>query len=230
MHCDTLIAVSPVRRASFLLYASIQFVVLTLCAIVAYPGGALFDPTTKHYGFFLNFFSDLGTTRAYSGRPNTLSCVMFVIALTTIGVAIIAFAGAWRAFAFGKRRGLWLGIGSQLFGITSGLGFIGVAVTPWNLVLEIHNTFVLTAFSLLLGYVGCLTILMWMNEAKRALITAHVAYLAVLFSYVCLLFFGPDLLTEHGHFVQVTGQKIIVYTSMLNLMFQAYSTRRLLSS
>ena len=212
-------------RATFLLYASVQFVVLTLCAMAAYPGGSLFDAKTKHYGFFLNFFSDLGTTRAYSGRSNAVSCAMFVVALVSIGVAIIAFAGAWRAFAFAKGRAPWLGLFSQLFGTLSGIGFIGIAVTPWNLVLAIHNTFVLIAFSLLLGYVACLTTLMWLNAANRAQIRAHLAYLTVLAGYVGLLFLGPDLTTERGHLVQVTGQKIIVYTSMLNLMFQAYATR-----
>ncbi|MBA3540826.1 MAG: hypothetical protein H0T79_14535, partial [Deltaproteobacteria bacterium] len=61
------------RRAGFLLYAAIQFVVLTGCAMVAYPGGAYYDPGTRHYDFFHNFLSDLGTTRTFSGATNYLS-------------------------------------------------------------------------------------------------------------------------------------------------------------
>ena len=38
----------------------IQFVVLTVIAMVFYPGGTHGDPTTKGYSFFRNFFSDLG--------------------------------------------------------------------------------------------------------------------------------------------------------------------------
>lgn len=220
---------SALGRATFMLYASIQFVVLTVCAMATYAGGTLFDPTTKRYGFFDNFFSDLGTTRAYSGRSNFVSCVLFVIALASIGAGIIAFASVWRSFAFGRSRARVLGVASQTFGTASGLAFVGIAFTPWNLLLNIHNMLVLAAFSLLLGYVACVTIVLWRNEGAGAQVAANCAYLVVLFGYVGLIFFGPSLRTTHGHLAQVTGQKVIVYVSMVNLMFQAFATRRTLA-
>ncbi len=217
------------KYATFMLFATMQFVVLTGCAMVAYAGGTQFDPTTKHYGFVHNFFSDLGTTRAYSGHPNGLSCAMFVVALVSIGVAVMGFASTWRAYAYRRARAAWLGVMSQAFGIASGLGFVGIALTPWNLVLAVHNTLVLAAFSLLLGFVVCLLLLLVLNDAALPLMAAHALYLVVLGGYVVLLFCGPTLETPHGHLVQCAGQKVIVYTSMINLMFQSFTTRRLLA-
>jgi len=219
---------SALGRATFLLYATVQFLVLTLAAMATYAGGTLFDPTTTRYAFFQNFFSDLGTTRSYSGRSNSVSCVMFVVALVSIGAALVAFSGSWRSFAFARGRAASIGSASQGFGAASGVAFVGIALTPWNLMLGAHNLLVLAAFSLLLGYVVCLTIVLRENGAAASQVLANITYLAVLFGYVGLLFFGPGLGTEHGHFVQVTGQKIIVYVSMTNLSFQAFATRRTL--
>jgi len=220
--------VSAIARATFMLHASVQFVVLTACAMLLYPGGTSFDPTTKRYGFFLNFFSDLGMTATTSGAPNWPSFCLFVVALATIGVALVLFSGAWRAYAFDRGRARWLGWLSQAFGVTSGLGFVGIALTPWNLLLAIHITLVLGAFALLLGFVLCLVGLMIVNGSPRTQVAAHLAYVVVLCGYVYILFFGPTLSEPHGHFVQVAAQKVIVYTSMVNLMVQSFTVRRTL--
>ncbi len=219
---------TPLRRATFLLYATIQFVVLTFACMQVYPGGTLFDPTTRGYGFFDNFFSDLGTTVAYSGKSNLFSCVMFVIALTTIGIALVLFSGIWRSYAFAQSKGELLGRLSHVCGIISGLCFVGIACTPWNLILDLHNLLVLGAFSLLLAFVVSIVALLVTNRVGGAVLRGNLVYLAVLAGYVLLIFFGPNLRTAHGHAVQVAGQKLIVYASMGNVLVQALVIRRLL--
>lgn len=220
---------TPLRCATFLLYATIQFVVLTFAAMQVYPGGTLFDPTTRGYGFFDNFFSDLGTTVAYSGQSNLVSCVMFVVALATLGIALVLFAGSWRSYAFARSRGALLGRLGHVAGVLSGLCFIGIACTPWNLLLDVHNLLVLGAFSLLLAFVVSVVALLVVNRAFGAVLYGNLVYLAVLGAYVVLIFFGPNLRTEHGHAVQVAGQKLVVYASMANLLVQALVIRRFLA-
>jgi hypothetical protein len=54
------------QRASLLIYAAAQFIVLTAIAMAVYPGGAVYRRGSDGYLFFQNFFSDLGATSTYS--------------------------------------------------------------------------------------------------------------------------------------------------------------------
>ncbi|CAN5253417.1 hypothetical protein BH11MYX1_BH11MYX1_53910 [soil metagenome] len=208
-----------VRRAVVLRYAAFQFVVLVATAMVLYPGGNYADGFAPHYRLTLNFLSDLGATRAWSGSMNYASCALFFTALTTIGAALIAFAWSWRRFAFGRGRAAWAGYASAVFGTASGAAFLGIAVTPVNLALTAHNSFVLAAFGSLLGYVACITIVMAANGAKRLLNAINAAYLLVVLGYVALVLFGPRLNTEGGFRTQVIGQKLVALASMIHITF-----------
>ncbi len=219
---------SAYRRAGFLRYAAIQFVVLSACAMVLYAGGTWFEPTTTHYQLAHNFLSDLGATRAFSGRVNYASAIPFAIALVTMGAALIGFAWSWREHAFGRERARVAGIASAWIGTASGAAFAAIALVPIDHVLRLHNDLVLAAFGSLLGYVACLTLLMWRNGVGRPV--ANVAYLALVVGYVALVVMGPRLGTEHGFVVQVIGQKIIVYGSMGYVIYLTTSTRRALTS
>ncbi len=54
----------------------------------------------------------------------------------------------------------------------------------------------------------------------------NVVYLFVLAAYLVILFGGPTLETQGGLELQVAAQKIIVYTSIVNLGLQALGVRR----
>ncbi|MEO8548902.1 MAG: hypothetical protein ABI678_02990 [Kofleriaceae bacterium] len=216
------------RLAGLLRYAALQFLVLTPVAMTLYAGGTWFDPGTLHYRFTENFLSDLGMTHAFSGRSNTAAAVVFSIALATIGLALVAFAWTWRSFAFGLRRARWVGHASAVLGTLSGLCFTGVACTPFDLALDAHNTFVIAAFGLLMLYVATITIVMWRNGIAGARFAANFAYLALVAGYVVLVLTGPRMTTPHGHTVQVIGQKVVAYGSMLHVLYLATSTRRAL--
>lgn len=207
------------RRAVVLRYAALQFVVLVAIAMVLYPGGNHFDGFAPHYRLTVNFLSDLGATRAWSGTMNYVSCALFFIALTTIGAALIAFAWAWRAFAFARARAAWAGHASAGFGTISGAAFIGIAVTPFNLALAAHNSCVLAAFGCLLGYVAFLTIAMAANGAQPIQNGVNAAYVLVVLGYVALVLFGPRLNSEGGFRTQVIGQKLVVLASMIHITF-----------
>lgn len=206
--------------------ASALFVVLTVAAMAAYPGGALYDHGSNGYLFFQNFFSDLGATKTYSGRSNTTSHVLFIIALVGVGLATIAFSTTWRVIA--DRRGAGRGFGgvAQAAAIVSGLGFIGIAITPWDRVLDAHNAFVKLAFGVLLIFILCMLALQLRNGWPAVFVAVNVTYLIVLAIYVLVLFAGPGLGTKSGLEFQVAAQKIIVYSSVVNIGLQAAGIRR----
>jgi len=213
------------RLAGLLRYAAIQFVVLTALAMVLYTGGTWFDPATEHYHFTGNFLSDLGMTHAFSGRANYASSTLFCIALASVGVALIAFVWTWKQFAFEHERVAFVGHTAAVLGTLSGLAFTGVAFTPFDLALRAHNTLVIAAFGLLMLFVATITIAMWKNGIAGARIAANLIYLACVIGYVALVVRGPRMWTPHGHTVQVVGQKIIAYASMVHVVYLTTTIR-----
>jgi hypothetical membrane protein len=214
------------RRAEILIAAAALFAVLTAAAMLAYPGGAKYDHASTGYLFFQNFFSDLGATKTYTGLRNTTSHVLFSVAAVSVGVAMILFSTTWRTVAARRGEGRAFGVIAQVAAIVSGVGFIGVAVTPWDRVLDAHNAFVQLAFGVLLVYVLCLLALQLRNAWPPAYVGVNVLYLIVLALYVLVLFAGPGLDTKSGFEFQVAAQKIVVYTSIVNLAVQAVGIRR----
>lgn len=213
-------------RAGFLRYAAVQFVVLVSIAMAVYAGGHYYDTAAPDYGITRNFLSDLGMTHAWSGRPNTVSAVLFSIALATVGVALIVFSWSWRRFAFARQRARFAGTSSAVLGTASGLAFLGIACTPFDVALTWHNVFVLAAFSMLLGYVVALAVVMGRNGATRVQTAVNLGYVVLVLGYVALIFFGPRLHTEAGFRVQVVGQKIVAFGSMLHAIVLTTTLRR----
>ncbi|KFN41423.1 hypothetical protein [Arenimonas oryziterrae] len=213
------------NSSGLMLFASVQFVVLTLLAMWVYPGGAKFDLASDHYLFFGNFFSDLGATHTYAGHRNFWSMALFVVAATVNGLALMRFGNAWRAVYARRRHARGAGQLSQASLVVSGVCFIGIAATPWDHLLSAHMNFVHAAFSLLLVYVVSLIVLQAQNRWPRRYIALNVLYLMVLAGYVLMLFMGPTLETAAGLGAQVVAQKIIVYSSVFNIGVQALGVR-----
>jgi hypothetical protein len=151
--------------------------------------------------------------------------VLFVIALCAVGLAMIAFSTTWRTVAARRGEGTGFGMVAQVAGIVSGIGFIGIAVTPWDRVLDAHNAFVKLAFGVLLVYILALLALQVRNAWPAGLVAVNVLYLFILAVYVLVLFVGPGLGTPAGLRFQVAAQKIIVYASVANLGIQAAGVR-----
>lgn len=211
------------RRASILLYAVAQFGVLTIIAMLVHPGGAVFQKSASHYLFLSNFFSDLGATKTINGDSNLASHILFIIASVSVGIALILFSPVWKEIARDRDAAVGVGNASQVLLVVSGLGFIGVALTPWDLVLDAHNLFVQIAFGVLLAYVLCVIVVQAKANWPRPFLGINIAYVFVLAAYVVILFFGPDLDTKGGLEFQVAAQKAIVYSSIAALGVQAFS-------
>jgi hypothetical protein len=213
-------------RALVVVYASIQFLVLTAIAMLIYPGGAVYELDANRYLFLRNFFSDLGATVTPSGRPNLASHTLFAVALGSVGLALVLASSNWKVIVARRQAAPAVGFASQVVEIIAGIGFIGIAATPWNLVLDAHNGFVRAAFGFLLAYDLCLLVIQLRNGWSSVYTAANTVYLLLLLAYVGILFFGPRMDTKTGLEFQVAAQKIIVYASVINLGLQALSIRR----
>ncbi|MEJ2209502.1 MAG: hypothetical protein P8129_10755 [Anaerolineae bacterium] len=224
---------SRFRRRQLLAWvmaACIQFVVLTLVAMLAYPGGTVADPTTQGYRFFQNFFSDLGRTATPLGQPKALSFVLFVVALTGAGLGLVLFSLVMPGL-FRRARGAHvLSLAGSLFGTLAGLSFVGVALAPADVFLPAHALFVQTAFlSLFVAAVAYSGAIWRTPDYPRRYLALFYAFDLLLLGYLWLLFFGPPLDSPYGLIIHAGGQKAIVYAAILAVCFQALGARRLLA-
>jgi len=176
--------------------------------MLVFPGGATYEPDARRYLFLQNFFSDLGATQTQRGQSNLFSMILFIVALLSVGASLIVAAPVWKRVIASRDKKGYFGDTAQLFAVLSGICYSGIAVTPWNLMLDIHMLFVQGAFTLLLAFVICLTAMQLRNTWPVRYIVSNVVYIAILTGYVFVLFHGPNLLTLHGLMFQVIAQKL----------------------
>jgi hypothetical membrane protein len=212
---------------SIVIAGCLVFVALTLAAMLLYPGGTLTDKSTPGYSFFQNFFSDLGRTESYAGRPSPIPAVIFFIALTMAGNSLVFFFAAFPWFFTRTLPGRMFSLAGSILGILSGLCFIGIAFAPANLALTVHKQLVLWAFRLFPAavFLYAVAILREPDYPKRFALV-FIAFGVLLVLYILLLEFGPDARTPDGMVIQATGQKIIVYASILSILIQAFGARQ----
>lgn len=219
------------RKAfSWVAVGCVQFVILTVLAMWFYPGGTSADPTTQGYSFFTNFFSELGLTRTYNGGPNAISFILFFVALTLAGAALALFFVVFRSFFVQSGVTRVLSAIGSLFGVLSGICFIGVACTPANLRPALHGQFVMWAFQAfpVAVILYAIAILLHKSYPKRFAVV-FIAFAALLVLYLVLIMRGPGFATPQGLMIQATGQKAIVYASIISILIQSLAARKRLS-
>lgn len=209
----------------------LQFLVLTTVAMFFYKGGTYSDPGAHGYSFFENFFSDLGRTVSRLGEPNTVSAVLFFLALSLAGVGQILFFLIFPRFF---SRALWTRILSwtgSAVGVASGICFVGIACAPANLLADAHIMFVLAAFRLFTAAIIIYTLLLLLdNTYRQSFLPVFVVFSVLLVAYLLLLTSGLSMRSNNGLVTQVIGQKIIAYASIGSIWFQAWNARRLLKN
>jgi hypothetical protein len=214
-----------VRATTTLCAAAAAFVALTLGAMALYPGGSYSDPHSAGYRFFGNFFSDLGQTYVMYGhvdRPNTPSCVLFVLAMGGISASL-----AWAAWPIGRVVSGGRSVGSVLiggFGTVAAFGFLGVAVNPWNLRYSLHMLFVKIAFGALFAFMAGVAIEQVRHRWRIRDVIAGAAYAVALCAYFINLQVAK-LDSVRAVMTQSVLQKVIVYLSVLCLSLIAWAVR-----
>jgi len=193
----------------------IIFIVLNIIAMLLYPGGTLHNPETNHYMFKENFFSDLGITISHSGENNYISCILFNLSLIVCGITFIML--------FYKVRNVFetkiLTILATFFGVCGGLSYIGVAMTPSNLLLDAHIFFAHSIFRFLFIASVFYSILIFKTED----FDSKYGYGFIVFGIMILLYvivseLGPNPRNSQFALVlQAISQKIIALWILVSL-------------
>ncbi len=220
---------NALRICDFVLLAVALFLLLTTLAMILYPGSHHLDPNMGRYSFSGNFFSDLGATRTYNGQNNYLCMVLFIVAISVVGLALILFGLNYWVIYMQRENGLFLGRISVAAAVFSGLGFIGIGATPWNINIYEHMHFVNIAFIFMLIFSILFYAMQLLNGWDWKYVYANAFYIVLLALYVALLRMGVSIDNRMGLAFHVICQKVIVYSSLANLAMQAYGEKKALS-
>ncbi len=219
------------RPFQWIMLGCLLVFVLLLVAMFVYPGGTRNDPTTQGYLFFSNFFSDLGRTVAHDGSRNVASTALFFIALVLAGMAVILFSVTMLQFFKQPRSARILSWIGTAFGAVSGLGYMGIAFAPANLLLDAHTVLVQVAFlGFFLFVLFYLAAILITESYPNRYATVLAGFAVILAVYLWLLFSGPAPDAPGGLTIQATGQKIVVYAMIVTVLIEADGARRLAGS
>ena len=219
------------KLLSYVMAACLLFPVLTSLAMILYPGGTHSNPDTKGYRFFENFFSELGLTKSHAGGPQTASFILFTVALSLAGAAMVLYYFLAPSLFWDRAKLRFFSLVGSFFGVLSGLSFIGVALTPADLYLAPHSMFVQLAFLTFFVAVTIYAGAIFINPGfPNRYGWVNLSFGVLLGVYIWLLFNGPSPETQTGLIIQVTGQKIIAYAAVVCMFITAYGSRRVLEN
>ena len=197
----------------FEIFGCIVYVILIFLAMLFYPGGTYSAPDAPGYSFWENWLSDLGMTKAYSGKNNLVSMLLLTIALTFWGVSLIPFFLALRSlFTEGKLEKILGNIGF-LLGVIAAIGLIGIAFTPTDILGGPHILFVYIGYSALLHLGIIYSIALFKSE--RLPMQYAIIFLIWTIIYMNTITMG------------VVGQKIYRFTTIICFAYVGYGALKL---
>ena len=209
----------------FGVFSALLFLILTIYCMSVYPGGIVTDHYSVGYDFFKNYFSDLGRTHDFLGRSNFASMAIFMTLVTLIGLATIFYYITTPYFFSNILLCRKLSVYGSVMGFITGLGYIGIAFTPADLLLPLHLVFVQIAFNSFFVAVILYSIAIYKNPVYPDFYAyVYLMYALVLGCYILIMLFGPSGRTPEGIGIQASSQKMVVYSQILCMMIQAYGS------
>ena len=201
------------------------FLLLTIIAMIIYPGGTKFNQFETRYIFLRNYFSDLGRTTTFLGESNLPTMILFAASLTIVGIALISYFSVIPLVFRENKKAFVLSLISSINGFVCAVFYIGIGYLPYDLYITIHTNFVYIAFtgSLLTIFLGMLAIFLH-KEYSNFYAWFYLVFLLILIGYLIILYAGPSSTTDFGLSVQVVGQKVIVYTEVISFAIQSIGT------
>src|SRR4030043_1591452 len=190
--------------------------------MLVYPGGSVDDHTVPGYSFTHSFLSNLGMLTSLSGEQNWASACLFFISLTAAGVCLVIFFIIFPRLFQSSRLQRMLGLLGAVFGILASISFVGIAFTPADIARPAPVQFVMWAFRLFPLAVLCYVPVMFLNKLyPKRYAWVFTVFCLMLIGYYLLMTNGPSFSSPEGLVIQVVGQKVISYASILSIFIQS---------
>jgi hypothetical protein len=205
------------------------FVILTLIAMLTYAGGTVDDHAASGYYFTHNFLSNLGMVTALSGKPNWVSAILFFLSLSAAGACLVIFFIIFPRFFQNTHLQKVLSLIGSGLGVLAGISFIGIAFAPADLVRPVHIQFVMWAFRLFpLAVLFSVPVMFMDKRYPKRYAWIFTVFCLMLIGYYLLMTNGPSFSSPDGLVIQVVGQKVISYASILSIGLQSLGAYRYL--
>lgn len=207
----------------FSIIGCIQFIILTAIAMVFYKGGTYIDSSSLGYNFWLNYFSDLGRTVAHSGIANTISSVLFTVALSLWGISQIPFYITFPSLFKNYPNLRKMIVSGSVLGIVSGISYVGIAFTASDIAGSFHDLFVVIGLSSIFFSIIIYSYVLFKNKKyPNFYVIILVSSVFILSVYFLFLFFTPSSQTPEGLLIYVVGQKFMIYSLSICNIIQGY--------
>jgi hypothetical protein len=206
-------------------WAAVSGVVLSGIAMLLYPGGTLLNPSTHGYSFLQNSLSDLGSTVAWGGQPNSRGAQFFLAASAILGLAGVGcFVALVRVYS-SSRVTRWLAHTAGAAGWLSCVGLIGASLTPQDRSFALHGRFTLLALG---AFLVAILLFAWataLNDRfpRRVPIGWFVLAL-VLVAWISVMPWAPT--NDLALTIPVTLQKIVAVAVLVIFSFQSHEAER----
>jgi len=204
----------------------LQALILLPVSVITYAGGTAANPSSPGFSMLYNFFSDLGRLTAYSGASNLISSILFNTSLFFTGALLVPYFIAFPKIFKGTREPWVLSILGSAIGIFFALTFVGGALTPSDIFMDIHLMFGALAFvsGLPIVIFHTFAILGSPSYPNRYAIV-YVALGVVLSLFLYSIFQAGS--TELSLAVTI-GQKFVVVSIMLCFLLQSLASRNII--
>ena len=225
-------------------------VFFSCCVIAAliYPGSQkeIIGYQSEMYSFTHNFLSELGslqtntdeTNPAIIQEDNTPSMLLFNGSLILIGATLMLFYVQFKkVFVLiedSSKAQFYAKITTPV-GLLAGFFYAGVGFVPHDLHFGAHVFFANYAFLTLFFLCILHSITVYhSNYLSNNYVIGYIAFCVVLFIYLRIIFFGPQIgpgkiYSEADLMLQVISQKSIVLTFMAAILHQVYGFNKLLN-
>lgn len=226
-------------------------VFFSCCVIAAliYPGSQkeIIGYQSEVYSFTHNFLSELGslqtntdeTNPAIIQEDNTPSMLLFNGSLILIGATLMLFYVQFKkvfVLIEDSSKAQFYSKITTPVGLLAGFFYAGVGFVPHDLHFGAHVFFANYAFLTLFFLCILHSITVYhSNYLSNNYVIGYIAFCVVLFIYLRIIFFGPQIgpgkiYSEADLMLQVISQKSIVLTFMAAILHQVYGFNKLLNS
>lgn len=222
----------------------IAITIFFFCCVIAaliYPGShkEIIGYQSDYYSFTHNFLSELGSLKtntdeinsAIIQKDNTPSMLLFNGSLILIGATLMLFYYNFRkvfAFIEDSSKSILYSKITMPIGLLAGFFYAGVGLVPHDLHFGAHVFFANSAFLTLFFLCLLHSITVYhSNFLSNSYVIGYLAFCVVLFVYLRIIFFGPQIgprkiYSEADLMLQVIAQKSIVLTFMAAILHQVY--------
>ena len=225
----------------------ILFFAFSALGMYFYPGGTMWhndlnpDATIiNYYSHTLNFFSDLGLEKSWSGLDNSLASSLFLCSLFSVAIGIISFYTAFHYIFKKDKKLILLSKIGVLISSVSAIGFICVGFTPADTMHTSHMSSVNLAFRSFLIVMLIYSYLIFRSHyIKNYLSFIYFILFFLVGYYVYIIVASPWTLppVPYGHegfyipeqahlWNHVVSQKFVVYGLSFSILWQLFELKK----